>query len=194
MILLPAVILGLLSGWIKTYLGRSVWQYPEFERAWLVVIFFVPQLLAFYLPVTRSQMPTLLVPAYLIISQLGLILFCMLNRHLPGIPILTIGLFLNLVVICANDGVIPLSTVTAAHIIPEQILSNLKVGSRFSLGSKDILLSPDAIVFSWLSDRFVSPEWFPYRFAFSFGDILIDIGAFLLLASPSHSQKLSQER
>lgn len=194
MILLPAIILGLLAGWARTRRNQSVWQLPEFRHAWVVVVFFVPQLLAFYLPVTRSQMPTPVVAACLITSQIGLLLFCLFNKNLPGIPILAAGLFLNLLVISANGGLMPLSTATAAHLIPEQALTNLIIGSRFSLGSKDILLSPEAIVFPWLSDRFVPPDWSPYRFAFSLGDILIDLGAFLLLASPSKSVIPSQER
>ncbi|HEY3313026.1 MAG TPA: DUF5317 family protein [Anaerolineales bacterium] len=163
------------------------WQFPEFERAWLVIIFFVPQFLAFYWSGSRSYMSTPLVAAYLLISQVGLFLFCLLNRHLPGIPILAAGLLLNLLVIGANGGLMPLSTATAERLLPENVFLHLKIGSRVSLSSKDILLQPDAIVFPWLSDRFVSPEWFPYRFAFSLGDILIDIGAFLLLALPSKS-------
>lgn len=171
------------------------WQFPEFDRAWLVLIFFVPQFLAFYWPASRSIMSTPLVGTYLLISQIGLFLFCLLNRHLPGIPFLAAGLLLNIVVILANGGLMPLSTVTAEHLLPEQILVNIEVGSRVSLSSKDVLLPPEAIVFPWLSDRFVSPEWLPYRFAFSLGDILIDIGAFLLLALPSKSSGLIfQER
>ncbi len=88
----------------------------------------------------------------------------------------------------------PISTITAAKLISEEALLNITIGSRFSLGSKDILLSSEAIVLPWLSDRFVPPGWFPYRFAFSLGDVLIDIGAFLLLALPSKSAKLSKER
>jgi hypothetical protein len=151
----------------------------------MVAVFFVPQLLAFYLPVTRSRMSLPVVVACLITSQIGLLLFCLLNRQLPGIPILAAGLCLNLLAISANGGLMPISTATAAHLIPEQVLSNLNIGSRFSLSSKDILLRPETVIFPWLSDRFVPPDWFPYQFAFSLGDVMIGIGAFLLLALPT---------
>ena len=182
MILLLAVFFGLLAGWLRVRLNQSIWQPPEFQHAWMVAVFFVPQLLAFYLPVTRSRMSLPVVAACLITSQIGLLLFCLLNKHLPGIPILAAGLFLNLLAISANGGLMPLSTATAAHLIPEQVLSNLNIGSRFSLSSKDVLLRPEAVNFPWLSDRFVPPDWFPYQFAFSLGDVMIGIGAFLLLA------------
>ena len=188
-----AIFAGILAGWARTLWSRSAWQMPDFRYGWVVAIFFVPQFLAFYLPVTSSRMSTPVVAACLIISQTGLLLFCLYNRHLPGIPVLAAGLCLNLLVIVANGGLMPLSTTTAAYLLPEKVLSNLKVGSRFGL-SKDILLSPEAIHFSWLADRFVPPDWIQYRFAFSLGDILIAFGAFLLLALPSNSVKHSPER
>ena len=184
MILLPAVVFGLLAGWLRVRLNQSIWHPPEFQHAWAVAVFFVPQLLAFYLPVTRSRMSIPVVAACLITSQIGLLLFCLFNKHLPGMPILAAGLSLNLLAISANGGLMPLSTTTAAHLIPEHVLSNLNIGSRFSVSSKDILLAPEAVIFPWLSDRFVPPDWFPYQFAFSLGDVLVDIGAFLLLALP----------
>jgi len=192
-VFVPAVVLGLLVGWSRTRLSQSVWQLPDFQHAWVVAVFFVPQLLAFYLPVTRTQLSTPVVAACLIISQIGLLLFCFYNKHLPGISILAAGLLLNLLVISVNGGLMPLSTTTASYLIPEQVLSNLKIGSRFGF-SKDVLLAPEAIIFPWLSDRFVPPTWIPYRFIFSFGDILIAIGAFWLLAFPPTSVTRSLER
>ena len=185
MILLLAVVFGLLAAWLRVRLNQAIWQPPEFQHAWVVAVFFVPQLLAFYLPATRDHMPTPVVAACLITSQIGLLLFCLFNKQLPGISILAAGLFLNLLVISANGGLMPISTVTAAHLIPEQVLSHLNIGSRFSVSSKDVLLTPEAVIFPWLSDRFVPPDWFPYQFAFSLGDVMIGIGAFLLLALPT---------
>jgi hypothetical protein len=193
-VLLSAVGLGLAAGWLRSRWSQSNWQIPDFQYIWVVAVFFLPQLFAFYLPAVRSHLSTQVVAACLITSQLGLLLFCLLNRHLPGVLILAFGLFLNLLAISLNGGFMPLSTTTAAQLIPEQALSAITIGSRFSPGSKDILLSPEAIVFPWLSDRFVPPYWFPYRFAFSIGDVLIAGGAFLMLALPSGPAMLSKER
>jgi uncharacterized membrane protein YhhN len=164
-VLIPALVLGLIAGGLTARWNRPAWQIPEFRHTWLVAVFFLPQLLALYLPVTRSHMTMSVVAACLITSQVGLLLFCVINKHLPGIPILATGLFLNLLVISANGGFMPLSTATAAQLIPEQVLKSLHIGSRFSVSSKDILLTPEAIILPWLSDRFVAPDWLPYRFA-----------------------------
>jgi hypothetical protein len=188
-----AIIAGILAGWVRIRWTPSAWQLPDLQHSLVVAVFFVPQFLAFYLPVTRSQISTPVVAACLIVSQIGLLLFCLYNRQLPGIPILAAGLLLNLLVISANGGLMPLSTKTAAYLLPEQVLSTLKIGSRFGI-SKDILLAPEAIRFPWLSDRFVPPDWIPYRFVFSIGDVLIALGAFFLLALPSNSVTRSQER
>ena len=144
------------------------------------------QFLAFYFPVTRNQIPTPAAAICLLISQIGLLLFCLYNWRLPGMPILTLGLFMNLLAIGANGGLMPLSTGAAAYLVPEQILSTLQIGARFGM-SKDILLTPNAIHLPWLADRFLSPDWISYRFVFSLGDVLIAIGAFLLLAFPPNS-------
>jgi hypothetical protein len=186
MILFFAVAAGFLAGLIRAKKEQTLWQTPELKYLWLVPIFFLPQLMAFYLPGIRNQMSDSLVSICLVSSQLGLIIFCLLNRQLPGMPVLTLGLFFNLIAIITNRGFMPISTLTAANLVPAQALANLEIGSRFGVG-KDILLLREMIVFPWLADQFVPPHWFPYQFAFSLGDIFIGVGAFLLLASSPKS-------
>jgi hypothetical protein len=192
-ILLTAVIAGLLVGVLRARWNRDKWQPPVFRHAWLVLVAFLPQLFAFYLPLTRSYGSESLAAACLVSSQIGLLAFCWLNRRLVGIPLLACGLILNLLAISANGGLMPLSVDTAARFLPADVFQNLQVGSRFST-SKDILLPTSIIVFPWFADRFVSPAWFQYRFVFSLGDILVSLGAFWLLGSRSLSIKVSPER
>jgi len=184
MILGLAVIAGILSGLFLARWKKETWQPPALKHSWLVLVFFLPQLLAFYLPSTRNLFPDHLVPASLVISQLGLLAFCTLNWRVAGMPVLTIGLLLNLAVILANGGFMPISTETVSRLVPPDTASKLEIGERLG-ASKDILLAPDEIVFPWLADRFAPPDWIPYRFAFSVGDIFIGLGAFILLAFPA---------
>jgi hypothetical protein len=193
MILSIAVVAGYLAGLLRAKKEHTEWQTPALNYFWLVPVFFLPQLLAFYLPGIRNQMTDIMVSACLIISQLGLLLFCLLNRQLPGILVLAIGLFLNLIAIAANGGFMPISTLTLARLVPAQALANLEIGGRLGVG-KDIILLPETIVFPWLADRFIPPDWFPYKFAFSLGDVFIGIGAFLILALPPKSGLSLQER
>ena len=193
MILGIAVAAGYLTGLLRAKLTSAPWQVPALNHLWLVPLAFLPQLLAFYWPGTRSQMADSLVSICLIASQAGLLLFCLLNWQLPGLLVLSFGLLLNLIVIVANGGFMPLSTQTAAQLVSAQTFNSLEPGSRVGV-SKDILLSPDAIVFPWLADRFVPPAGFPYRFAFSLGDVFIGMGAFLLLAFAPQTAPSLQER
>ena len=190
MILLPAILAGLLAGWTRSKWQGTSWQAPVLRQDWLVLVFFVPQLVAFYLPITRNQFSDNAAAACLVISQFGLLLFCLANLRMPGISILALGLVMNLAVICANGGLMPISSSTAAQIVPPHLMDNLELGARFSPGSKDILLAPEMIRLAWLSDRFTGPGWFPYQFAFSAGDILISAGVFLLLALPNNTRKV----
>ena len=193
MVLGIAVAAGYLTGLLRAKLTSVPWQVPTLKYLWLVPVFFLPQLLAFYWPGMRSQMADSLVSICLIVSQAGLLFFCLLNWRLPGLLVLSLGLLLNLIVIVANGGFMPLSTQTAAQLVSMQTLNSLELGSRVGV-SKDILLSPASIVFPWLADRFVPPAGFPYRFAFSLGDIFIGMGAFLLLASAPKAEPSLQER
>jgi len=188
-ILLTAVLAGLFAGLLRAKWKKQSWRPPELQHVWLVSVAFLPQLLVFYLPGWRAHLPDTLVAASLVGSQVGLLVFCLLNRHQIGMMVLAVGLLLNLLVITANGGFMPLSTETAAQLIPQHILRSLELGSPLGAGSKDILLTPDAIVFPWLADRFLPPGWFPYRFAFSIGDVFIALGAFLLLSMQPNRQK-----
>jgi hypothetical protein len=181
MVLLSAVIAGLFVGILRAKWNQDKWQPPMLQHIWLVLVAFLPQLFAFYLPFTRSHVSHSLAAICLVSSQVGLLLFCWLNRRTAGIPLLAGGLILNLLAISANGGLMPLSIDTAALFLPANVLQKLHVGSRLSSSSKDILLPAAAVVFSWFADRFVSPAWFQYRFVFSLGDILISLGAFWLL-------------
>jgi hypothetical protein len=189
LILLSALIIGLLVGLLRARLENQPWQLPELRHIWLVLVSFVPQFIVFYLPAAHISLSDSVVRACLVGSQVGLVTFCLLNRQFLGIRVLAVGLLLNLVVIVANGGFMPLSTETAVQLIPESILRGIQIGSRVSVGSKDILLAPGGIVFPWLADRFLPPAWFPYRFAFSLGDVFIGMGAFLLLCLQPNRQK-----
>ena len=191
MILLLAVVSGVIAGILRARWLRTRWASPELRYLWLVPVAFLPQFFVFYFPWTRNHIPVALAAFCLVCSQLGLMLFCTLNKHLPGMPILATGLILNFLAIIANGGLMPLETTTAARLVPGDVLVTLQVGARFGM-SKDILLTPEAVVFPWLADRFVPPDWFPYQFAFSLGDILVAVGVFILLAisqEQRHSSK-----
>ncbi|HLA88119.1 MAG TPA: DUF5317 family protein, partial [Anaerolineales bacterium] len=134
--------------------------------------------------------PEWLVAGCLLTSQIILLGFAWLNRRIPGMSILICGVALNLVVMAANDGFMPISPQTASRLVSEDRLLDIQPGSRF--GVKDILLHPQDTRFEWLADRFLPPDWSSYQVAFSLGDVLIAFGAFWLLAKPESSIQLKK--
>ncbi len=181
MILLAAVLLGLLLG-----LGRARWQNrpyraPELKWIWLAVAAFAPQLIIAYLPATRHLLPSWLAAALVSASLIGFLAFTWINRRLPGMWILFAGMTLNLAVMLANGGWMPISPATASRLAGGGSAMTSSVGERF--GQKDVLLLPQDTQLPYLSDRFLLPDWSPYQVAFSLGDILIAAGAFWLMAA-----------
>ncbi len=118
----------------------------------------------------------------LLASLLLFLAFVWLNRRLPGMPILLVGLVLNLSVMAANHGWMPIAPGTASRLLGEDVSRHIALGARF--GQKDILLASNEMRLGFLADQFLLPAWVPYQVAFSAGDILIAAGAFWLLARP----------
>jgi hypothetical protein len=148
----------------------------------LVLIAVVPQLLAFEINLTRQWIPDTAIPLILVGSQALLLVFALGNIRQPGFPLLGTGLALNLIVILANGGWMPVSPETVARIAPDASPGAWEVGRR--LGNSKDLVMPAATTRLWLlSDRFAFPGWFPIQVAFSIGDVLIAAGAFWFLFS-----------
>jgi hypothetical protein len=176
-ILLLAVLAGVLAGLTRAWLGGRRYQLDALDHTWLIFLAVFIQGLAFYFPPTRSRIPDQIAALLLISSQIGLFVFVWLNRKQPGLWVLGAGLVLNLLVIVANGGMMPISPEVATELFPTQPVDSWETGVRFGW-SKDILLPKADTLFWWLSDCLVSPEWFLPRVAFSPGDVLIAIGAF----------------
>jgi hypothetical protein len=172
---------------------KRSWAFPPLRVPWLVFFAFLPQFFTFYLPATRTMIPAKWVAIGLLTSQLLLLVFCWLNRHLSGTWILALGLTLNLLVIAANGGFMPISPQTASRLVRQEVVRTVPLGSRFGYG-KDVLLMPADTRLVWLSDRFLPPEGFPYQVAFSLGDVVIAAGAFWLTAMQGQSLQTSFEK
>ena len=180
MILLIALAAGLAAGVVLARWRGHSYQPPELRISWLAFLAFLPQFILLYLPYFRIRVSDQVSAVCLLASLLIFLGFAWVNRGLPGMSILLIGLALNLTVMAANGGFMPISPQTASQLVPDGALLDFQSGDRF--GVKDIYLPPLDTRFEWLADRFLTPAWFSYRAAFSLGDVFIAIGAFGLLA------------
>ena len=178
MILLPAIVAGLLAGLARAKYRNGHLRSPDLRLVWLVPIAFLPQWLAFNLPVTRRLTTDNLAAAALVSSQALLLVFAWYNRKQPGFWALGTGLVLNLTVIALNGGLMPVSPEVVSELLPDIPTDAWQVGER--VGWNTVLPITDTWLW-WLSDHLLLPAWFPYRKALSIGDILIAAGAFWYL-------------
>jgi hypothetical protein len=187
-VLLAAVVVGFIATYLRARLTGRRLRPIKFKFIWLVFIGVIPQIILFQLPVLGSQIPDALVSITLVASQVTLLAFALLNLKQPGVWVLGLGLLANFLAIVSNGGWMPISPVTVHSILPSLPNDYPLVGRRLGL-SKDWVFVPGDINFFRLADRFTTPDWMYYRVAFSLGDILIGIGALLLLWSLSSPEK-----
>jgi len=170
MILLWAVIIGLLAGSIRAWVGGRPLISPDLRLIWLVPVALVPQVLAFYIPTIASIWADNIVATGLVVSQMLLLVFVWFNRRQPGFWLLSLGLALNLLVIILNGGLMPISPETVTKLLPNAAPNTWELGSRLGR-SKDIVLPVVETRLWLLSDRFLLT--LPNRVAFSLGDVFV---------------------
>lgn len=172
-----------MAGYLRAWLRKRPYTLPEIRHVELALLAFLPQALIFFIPQT-SRMVSPQWAALILPLSLGILaLFVWVNRHLPGFWLLGVGLLLNLAVIVANGGLMPISpetlaivhgTGTAGHSIEAVIESQ-------AIGDKNIVLRVEATRLEWLGDRFTVPDQWPIQFAYSLGDLFLALGAFWAL-------------
>lgn len=92
------------------------------------------------------------------------------NRRLAGAPVVALGMLLNLVAIVANKGHMP----GLPHALRE-------AGINSQLHNNSIAMADPNL--SWLVDRWATPTWIPLGNVYSIGDVVLAVGAFVLVLS-----------
>ncbi len=104
------------------------------------------------------------------------------NRHLAGVGLIGLGLLLNLLVMAANGGWMPITPEAVVKVGHTRLVPSLASGMRI-YSSKDIILSREETRLWFLSDLFVLSRPFPVPSVFSVGDALVAVGVFALIQS-----------
>ncbi len=188
MILLLATVLALLVALVRggTLGGLAS---VRLRYGWLAILAFAVQTSAIYFPDRGGAGPWELQALVLVGSQALLLVVVGLNGRLPGMPLVGLGLALNLLVMAANGGYMPITPEALARAGLGHLALSAEVGSRL-MATKDILL-PRAATRLWvLSDVFVIPAEWPASSAFSAGDVALVVGVWLFFQrtmAPRHS-------
>lgn len=139
----------------------------RFRYAWLIFVCLVVQVLIISILPDGS---TWLAATAHVLTYVGALVVVWLNRSIFGLPVLGLGAFCNALAIAVNNGTLPAtdSAAAAAHV---------KTNGTGLVNSAP-LAHPHLL---WLGDVMASPSWLPLRNTVSVGDLLILLGAALLV-------------
>jgi hypothetical protein len=177
MILLLALAVALLVAFLR---GGSLRNLADFhlEWGWLAGLALAIQIGAVYWATGDRYL--YLQGGALVVSSLLLLPVIWRNRRSPGLAFIGLGLALNLVVMVANGGFMPITPEAVARIEHGHSIVRLDGVERMS-GSKGVVLPREETTLWMLSDIFIIPPPFPVTSAFSLGDALVAVGAFIFL-------------
>jgi Family of unknown function (DUF5317) len=138
------------------------------RAGWLFFVAIVLQVVAFpfaFLPwTTDASVATLL----WLTSYGFLVVAVFVNRRITGVPIVALGMCMNVAAIVANGGTMPVGP-SAMH-----DAGRTAVTQANSTAVADPRLE-------WLVDRWAAPDWIPLANVFSIGDVVIAAGAVVIV-------------
>jgi len=171
--ILYAVIAGLSIGLLT---GGSPSRLGDLRIAWapLIALGMAVQLLLFSSPIGDALGPA--APAVYVVSNAVVLAAVARNLAIPGMPLVLIGGISNLVVIVANGGYMPVS-----HDALVAIGRGAREGYSNNVQSETVVLAP-------LTDLFAMPAWVPMANIFSIGDVLIGVGAAMVIVAAMHGR------
>lgn len=102
--------------------------------------------------------------------------FLLFNMKLPGMILIALGTLSNGIAIFANQGHMPASLSAYSQAFPERV--NELVDQQVYYNS---VIINEQTRLPYLCDIFWVPHWFPLANVFSIGDVLLCIGAFILI-------------
>ena len=142
------------------------------RASWLFFAAFGLQIVAFpfgFLPWETGESPA---KALWLVSYGCLLAAAVANRRMQGVPLVAVGLLLNLSAIVANAGQMP-------------VLPDARDASGHSYLSEANSVADPAPLLGWLVDRWAAPDWVPLANVYSVGDVVIAVGAFTVVLAGS---------
>lgn len=131
--------------------------------------------LLLFTPFTAAPLVTVAVPSLYVLSMLLLVGWVLLNRHIPGMTLMGVGLALNTLAIIANGGYMPAD--------PRAVAFAGRAAAYGADGSavyNNSIAAGEGVRLWLLTDILPLPAWVPLANVYSIGDVLIELGAALL--------------
>lgn len=180
MILVAAIVVSIAVALLR---GGRFTNLVSFPLRWglLAVAAFAIQALFIYQTPTRKTIGVWgWQEIFFMTSHLLLLATVWLNRHLPGVKVIGLGLLLNLTVMAANGGWMPVAPDAVVKVGHTGLVPSLETGTRV-YSSKNIILPAEQTKLRFLSDIFILARLFPIPTIFSIGDVFVAAGIFLLI-------------
>ncbi len=166
LIVVAAVVIALVVPLVGGHFGNL--GRVRLRGAWLVALALVVQIVIISLV---TDAPEWLSRTLHLSTYGALAVFIVLNRRIPWMWVIGVGMLANLVVITANGGVMPASRRALAASGRE-----LKEG----FNNSTIVAHPRL---RFLGDVFNTPRWLPFANVFSIGDVILMVGLVLVVFS-----------
>lgn len=180
LVVVIAVIIALMRG---GHLG-NLSHLPLRKIGWFILAFIIQ--IGLYLLTGEKTFIGKYGPLIHILSYVFIIIGLERNWEIKEIKIISVGIFLNFLVIVLNGGRMP-------ALINTPNLSRLSLNKLNSLADGSDprhCLYNNSTRLGFLSDIFSLPAFFPYSVIFSIGDLIASIGAFLLIQKVMLAQKV----
>ncbi len=156
--------------------GGSLRNLVTLELRWLPLVLgsLGLQLLIFTPFRAEPLIPFATAPLY-VLSMAMLVIWVVLNRHIPGIVLIAAGVLMNLAAIAANGGYMPVAPAAAEY------AGRLAHYPTDGMPIHNNSLAADGDVRLWLlTDIFPIPAGIPLANVFSLGDVLLTTGIAIL--------------
>jgi hypothetical protein len=158
-----AFAVGLLLGGKPSNLARL-----PLRKTWMIFLALGIQVVAFPAPSMPWSIGDLTARVLWLISYALLISAAVPNRRITGVPVMALGLALNLAAILSNRGHMP--------VLPSALRAE---GKAYAVHYNSIAAAKPHL--AWLVDRWAVPGWMPMGNVFSVGDIVIALGAAIVV-------------
>lgn len=173
------IILALLLRRDLSALGQISYRGGWLTMVGVIGLFFLQAALVLYVPGQNLWQIVVLN-----VSQIALIFLILLNHHVPGVKIFALGIMLNVLVMLANGGLMPLTPEMYHFVHPDR-----PIGEQARPSSSKNILLPRSETNLWiLSD--IIPLTLPWRrTAVSPGDIVLVAGVAQLIFQATAKKK-----
>ncbi|HEX2922403.1 MAG TPA: DUF5317 family protein [Chloroflexota bacterium] len=178
MILAFAVLVGAVVALARGGSLKRLGDLP-IRLAWLALLCLLVQVYIIYCPEDQLEARRTIQGILMVLSYGALAYVVWVNRRINGMTIILLGILLNLVVMAANGGFMPVSREAILATGTRTVQTLPAEGSRLSR-SKDVLLSPEQARVWFLGDVIMAPS-LPVPKVLSVGDLVVALGAFVLL-------------